>query len=916
MSTVEDLRRLQSILDTAPVGVGISTNGVVRFANVRLHEIINVHVGASSRDLYVDPVERDAIAARIAAGGIVRDVEMKMYAPGGAEVRDISASFLPGDYDGEPGLLVWMIDITESKQAAAELEEQRYFLAAILDNLPDATFAIDTQGCITAWNRAAEEMTGVKAEDMFGKGNYEYAIPFYGERRPILIDLLFSQEKEILKYHHVRRVGDALLGDGYIRWPHREIWFEGSAALLRDSRGQVIGAIETIRDQTERRRAEMKTESSNLRLSGVIDALPDAAFVIDDDGKVVAWNKALVAMTGVEAEKMIGKGNHEYAIPFYGERRPIVIDLIDKPDEELAQSYAWLRREGGGVLSGEVEIDFPFIDHKLYIQARARALYEAEGEKVGAIEIIHDLTERQRIESELTVAKRSAEEANKAKSTFLANMSHELRTPLNAIIGYSEMLAEELEEMGEARMVDDSNKIRSAGKHLLGLINEVLDISKIEAGKMTLSLEQIDVQAMIGDVVSTVTPLTAKNANTLAVDCSPDIPPIQADLMKVRQSLLNLLSNACKFAKGGTIHLRVSRDGEWVDFVVADNGIGMTPEQCGKLFQAFSQADSSIARDYGGTGLGLAITRKFCRLMGGDVFVESTLGKGSTFTMRLPVVAKDMTVASSASSGDERKESSVSRPLALVVDDDPTARDMLQRSLEKCGYRVATANDGEEALRVAADLQPSIITLDAIMPRTDGWATLSRLKADSALADIPVIMVSVLGDSQMAYALGAAHYLSKPVDQNELCAVLEQYRGNRTVLLVEDDATTRAMMRRMLEKSGWSVIEAQNGKIGLERMEEAPPDIILLDLTMPVMDGFEFVAEIRQHENWRSVPIIVLTAKDVTPAESERLAGRTTRILQKGSVNLDALAEQIRSLLPTGDPNAIHGTVRTLENRR
>ena len=899
MSTVEDLRRLQSILDTAPVGVGISTDGVVRFANARLHELINVHVGESSRDLYVDPVERDAIAARVATGGIVRDVEIQMYAPGGNEIRDISVTFMPGDYEGVPGVLVWMIDITESKREAAALEEQRHQLAAILDNLPDATFAIDTKGCITAWNRAAEVMTGVKSEDMFGKGNYEYAIPFYGERRPILIDLLFSPDQEISKYQHVRRVGDALLGDGYIRWPHREMWFEGSAALLRDSQGNIIGAIETIRDQTERRRAEEGVASSNLRLAGVIDALPDAAFVIDHERKVVAWNRALVNMTGVEADKMLGKGDHEYAVPFYGERRPIVIDLIEKPDDELAQDYAWLRREDGGVLSGEVEIDFPFIDHTLYIQARARALYDADGSMIGAIEIIHDLTERQRFENELTIAKRSAEEANTAKSAFLANMSHELRTPLNAIIGYSEMLAEELAEMGEARMVDDSNKIRSAGKHLLGLINDVLDISKIEAGKMTISIEKIEVEAMLRDVISTITPLAAKNSNTLKFECPADLPPIHSDLMKVRQSLLNLLSNACKFAKEGTIQMRVAVDGDWIDFIVEDNGIGMTPEQLGRLFEAFSQADATITRQYGGTGLGLAITRKFCRMMGGDVVVASTLGVGSTFTMRLPIVAVNATEDTSTIPGESAKASLSSRPLALVVDDDPTAREMLQRSLEESGYRVAMAHDGEEALRLAAELRPSIITLDAIMPRTDGWAALSRLKADPDLARIPVIMVSVLGDSQMAYALGAAHYLSKPVDHRELRAVLEQYQGKRNVLLVEDDATTRAMMRRMLEKSGWSVVEAQNGKIGLERMAESLPDIILLDLTMPVMDGFEFVAEVRRCENWRTVPIIVLTAKDVTREESEQLAGRTAHIWQKGAVNLDDLAEQIRRLLPT-----------------
>lgn len=881
---------LQRILDAAPVGVGISTGGVVRFANPRLHEMADVKIGASIAHIYVNPDER----LRIEAQTKREDIDLQVYAPGRTEIIDVSATFLPIEYEGEQGVMAWLNDITARKRAEEAVREQHGRLSTILNNLPDANFAIDTDGVVTSWNRAAEEMTGVKARDIVGKGDYEYGLAFYGARRPVLIDLVFMPEEDLAaNYAHVRRIGDTLLGEGHLDKDGINLWFEGSAVPLRDAQGNVIGAIESVRDLTERRNAEMEIKASSHKLSTIIDTMPDAVFVLDRDKKIVAWNRALTALTGYEADKMLGKGDYEYAIPFYGERRPLLVDMLDWPVDEIAKTYK-VAEYDGGILTAESDIIVS--GRSLYIQILACALYDSDGAVVGGIEIIHDLTERKRFENELAAAKLSAEEANVAKSAFLANMSHELRTPLNAIIGYSEMLAEELEEMDEPGMVDDAGKIRSAGKHLLALINDILDLSKIEAGKMEVFIETVDVPAMIKDIVSTIYPLTETNGNSLTVDCAADMPAIQTDMMKLRQSLFNLLSNASKFTKGGAIHLGVAVHGEWIDFSVKDTGVGMTPEQMGKLFQSFTQADASTTRQFGGTGLGLAITRRFCRMMGGDVSVESAIGNGSTFTIRLPVAPRqaeeEEEVATAADF--EPTGSTGGGPLALIVDDDPDSCDLLRRSIESWGFTVVVSHDGEDAIRLAAELRPSIITLDAIMPRMDGWAVLCHLKETAELAHIPVIMVSVLGDSQMAYSLGAAHYLSKPVDYDQLHAVLDRFRGRRHVLLVEDDRTTRAMMRRMLEKTGWSVVEAENGEAGLKRMSEALPDVILLDLMMPVMDGFEFAAELRRHEAWRSIPVIVLTAKDVTSIERERLEGSIMRILQKGAVKLEDLAEEIR----------------------
>jgi signal transduction histidine kinase len=390
-------------------------------------------------------------------------------------------------------------------------------------------------------------------------------------------------------------------------------------------------------------------------------------------------------------------------------------------------------------------------------------------------------------------AKDAAEGANRAKSAFLANMSHELRTPLNAIIGYSEMLEEDAEASGNAGFVSDLQKIRSAGKHLLGLINDVLDLSKVEAGKMKLYLETFEVTGVVEEVVSTAQPLMEKNGNTLAVRCAPDVGQLREDITKVRQVLLNLLSNAAKFTEKGTISLEVAREndvaGTWVVFRVRDSGIGMTPEQLGKLFQAFTQADGSTQRKYGGTGLGLALSRKFCVMMGGDINAESEPGKGSTFTMRLPGDVENVDgEATSIHLSLKRRASQAARPpdaapavvsasrrRMLVIDDDPSVCELMTRLCGKEGYEVVTAATGEEGLKLAKEKQPNLITLDVVMPGMDGWAVLKTLKADPELSAIPVVMITIADDRERGLALGAADYLVKPVDRNRLAGVLEAH---------------------------------------------------------------------------------------------------------------------------------------------
>jgi signal transduction histidine kinase/CheY-like chemotaxis protein len=510
--------------------------------------------------------------------------------------------------------------------------------------------------------------------------------------------------------------------------------------------------------------------------------------------------------------------------------------------------------------------------------------------------------ENVRLFTELEAANRELGVASQHKSEFLANMSHELRTPLNAIIGYSEMLEEDAAALDGGRLVPDLKKINAAGKHLLELINGVLDLSKIEAGRMELYLEDFEVLALARDVAAIIQPLAEKNQNRLEVRYGPEVGGMRADLTKVRQAVFNLLSNACKFTQAGTVTLAVERaggpSGDWLTFAVRDTGIGMTAEQMGRLFESFAQADASVARRFGGTGLGLALSRQLARMMGGDITVTSVPGQGSLFTLRLPArVGEPPSEAAARPAEGGTPADAAGRGTVLVVDDDESARELMQRFLGREGFRVVATGRGEEALRLAREIAPDAITLDVMMPGMDGWAVLAALKADAATADIPVVMVTIVDDRSLGYALGAADYLTKPIDRERLVAVLARHRPERPVLVVDDDPALRELLRRTLEREGYAVLEADDGRAALARIGERVPGLILLDLMMPHMNGFELLGELRARPEWRGIPVVVVTAKDLTPEERQRLNGHVEKILAKGAVGPEALLAEVRELV-------------------
>jgi PAS domain S-box-containing protein len=636
---------------------------------------------------------------------------------------------------------------------------------------------------------------------------------------------------------------------------------------------------------------------------------PVAIVVLDLEHRVLSCNPAFEQLYGYSRAEVIGK-NLDDLITTAESREQAVSYTSRASEHELVKGFGRRRRKDGSLVDVEV-LAVPVI---------------IGGERVGMMGLYHDVTE-------LLEARKASEAANTAKSQFLANMSHELRTPLNAIIGYSEMLEEEAAERGHDDYVPDLQKIRAAGRHLLALINDVLDLSKIEAGKMELHLDTFELRPAIEAVASTVAPLIEKNGNRLALELAEGLGAMRADVTRVRQILFNLLSNASKFTERGTITLKAERvlregrgetagrglrgerglrggtegggggedgggaggAGDEIVFRVRDTGIGMTPEQLGKLFQAFSQAETSTASKYGGTGLGLAISKMFSEMMGGSIAVASKAGVGTTFTVRLPADVRTPQERAAVEvpagvTGDGVAGS------VLVIDDDPEVRRLLARMLGKDGFRVREAADGEQGLALARSERPDVITLDVLMPGMDGWGVLAALKNDPALADIPVVMLSIMDERNLGYSLGAAEYLTKPIERAQLSAVLARYRRapGAGVLVVEDDDATRAVLRRALEKEGWTVSEAENGRVGLERVAAETPALILLDLMMPEMDGFEFLDELRSRHEAAAPPVVVITAKTLSDAERQRLNGGVREVVQKRSQDIEGLLSDVR----------------------
>lgn len=651
---------------------------------------------------------------------------------------------------------------------------------------------------------------------------------------------------------------------------------------------------------TKSRRHLIEKEELARYNERVLESTGEGIYGIDVDGKCTFINRAGALTLGGQPKDFLQKEMHElvHHTKESGEQFPVkecpIYKATQTGDGCRVDDEIFWRLDGKSV---PIEYSsFPLMN----------------GDQVdGAVITFNDITARIRSRKELQLAKETAEAANESKSQFLANMSHELRTPLNAVIMYSELLAEEAVDQNVPDFIPDLKRIRSAGKHLLELVNGVLDLSKVEAGKMELYPEPIDVAKMVHEIAKTLEPIIEKNRNKLKVSIASDVDTMIGDLTKLRQVLYNLLSNASKFTQDGIIELRVSRSGDdaLMVFEVIDSGIGMTEEQVQRLFQPFMQADASTTRKYGGTGLGLAIIKRFTELMRGNVIVKSVPGSGTTFTVSVPEkleqpvdelssnpVSNDMnTKYSNAIQSLDSKAN-----LVLIIDDDVSVRDTLTRVLLAEGIRPMTAPDGAEGLKRAHEFHPDLIILDVTMPRLDGWTVLAALKADDELCDIPVIMHSVRDDPDLGFMLGASEYLVKPVDRGKLVKTLRRHMqaDNASILIIDDDEATRRAVRRSLEEEGWKVAEAANGIEGLAELNRQLPAVILLDLMMPEMDGFEFLEEMHKNPEWKKlIHIVVLTSRDLSPEDLHRLNGGVDKVLAKGTLSRHHFLDEVRRIV-------------------
>jgi PAS domain S-box-containing protein len=736
-----------------------------------------------------------------------------------------------------------------------------------------------------------------------------------------------------------------------------KIWISENVRAVRDENNVLVGFEGTVQDISQRKRAEEESQLlQNLTLD--ISAANDfqtaleitlkkiceftgwvygEAWVPETDHRQVlvcspAWYASIEGLESFRecSEKMSFPSGIGFPGRVWGHQHPEWIwDISLETDLHFIRKYPALECGLQSGLAIPVSADSKVVAIMAFFMMSPNDKDQQLVGLIGAIAMqLGALMRRKRDEEalrmmneELALARDRALEANRTKSSFVANMSHELRTPLNAIIGYSEMLQEDVALLGLEDFEGDLKKIYKAGRHLLDLINDILDMTKIEAGKLKIHFDDFNLPVLVWDTCNTVKSLLTKNNNNLEIDCDPDLGDIRTDMTRLRQILLNLLSNAGKFTKSGEIKVKVTRETldqtEYFCFEVSDTGIGISPENIQNLFQAFNQVDNSTTRQYGGTGLGLAISQRLCQMMGGEIMLESALGKGSTFTVRLPV---NYELAKKNLQNLQPKRSRTSKiayqrsdkfrgrqPSILVIDDDLTVHQYTQSYLGDLGVAIYSAFSGEEGINLAQDILPDAIILDIQMPTMSGWDVLKELKCQPLTSGIPIILLTINDEQHESYEVGANDYLFKPIDRDRLITTVDKYRADSqsrlSVLVVEDDINVRSMLKRMLEKENCIVAEAQDGYEALEIMLSQAPQLILLDLMMPNVDGFEFIHLLRlqQHVDVTTTPIVILTAKDLNNDDYIRLSGSVQKILQKSNTtSTEILAEIVQRLYKFG----------------
>jgi PAS domain S-box-containing protein len=634
-------------------------------------------------------------------------------------------------------------------------------------------------------------------------------------------------------------------------------------------------------------------QKSEATAKAVFDTAPDGILITDKKGMIITANKAAQAAFKYHEDEITGISISQLLPEFsvYELRRKgnnSEENLLTRPPAE----YQGIKHDGGQFTLELTITDFAMNGHQLFTG------------------IFRDITDRKKHESDIQTAKTQAEQASRAKSEFLATMSHELRTPLNAIIGYGEILQDEFIENKNHHYQEDLNKILSAGQQLLYLVNSILDLSKIESGKMELYLERFQVMGLIQLAMEAVNPSLMKNNNKITIDKACNLE-VEADRTKLYQVILNLLSNANKFTQDGQISISVNKTDQygidWLKITIKDTGIGMNKEQLDNIFKPFTQADSSTTRRYGGTGLGLAISRHFCEMMGGSIDAHSEPDQGTAFTVQLPkeVIgpkADPVKIRFNKSKFASRR-TKISR--VLVVGDNNQSIDLIERFLTREGFFADGATTVTQALALAKLNCPDVVVIDENSLTFDGWNNMVELKKNHCLRNTPIIMLTKSDSKQLAMAIGATDFISKPIQRSALVDIVTKYTRNKALnnqsdnylLVIDDDEVNRVMMQRILEVEGFTVKVADNGQMGIEHIKKAKPTLIFLDIMMPVMNGFEFVEALRENQDWQDIPVITVTGHDLTDEERNRLHGQVESIITKDNLEPAGLLQKMREVV-------------------
>jgi len=759
-------------------------------------------------------------------------------------------------------------ELSERKKAQDALQKSGKWLSTTLSSIGDAVIATDMNGAVSFINPVAEALTGWTLEDARGKSmDLVFDIVNKETRRPVE-----NPVKKVFREGKVVGLADHTI---LLSKSGKEFDIEDSAAPILTDTGETFGVVLVFRDITEKKLADEETSRQKDLMQLILANITDGIVVADTNGKFLLFNAA--------AERLIGIGATD-ASPDrwsqqYGTFRPDGVTPI--PPNELPLVRAM---RGENVEAVELLIRNANVPDGRFLSIAGRPLRGQDGTLQGGVVAIHDITLQKSAQETLIRAKEEAERTSKFKDQFLSTMSHELRTPLNAVLGFSDLLADErygpLNEK-QRRYIDH---IHTGGKHLLTLISDILDLSKIEAGRMELALENLLVQSAFAEVLGVMQPLADHKSQVLSTNVEGRLI-VRADATRFKQVLMNLIGNAVKFTpNGGRIEVAARADGSRIRVEVRDDGPGIPPQEQQRIFEAFYRLQES-GKKTEGTGLGLAITQRLIELHGGELSLQSDVGHGSCFRFSLPAA---LSAEASAFRKTEFPPTSSRPPHVLVIEDDRVTAHLLQSQLASAGYLVTLCEEPQNALAVAVQLQPNAITLDIVMKPKNGWEILTQLKREPRTAHIPLIVVSIIDQPSMGALLGADEYLVKPVDKPTLLGAIARHLGKRpssrpgrSILVVEDDAPTREFIAEILTGQGFVITTAADGAQARAQVAASLPEIVILDMMLPEVSGFELLGEWRASLRTAGLPVFVLTSKDLSQEEQSYLRTHAEALLHK-----------------------------------